>query len=217
MNSDLKKISADMLKRYSDRFHKLGRDVKTLGWGNEEQQLYRFQQTFSAFDSLTNYSILDIGCGFGDYLAAIKSQNKNFDKYIGWDINPDLINEAKEIWKTEVLCAFHSKNLLETEVLEEVADVVIMLGVLNLNFNGTVDNYQYSFDFIEKAFSATKKVLAVDFLSSYRSKAYPKEDFVFYHDPAKMLEHALKLTPNVILKHNYSPIPQKEFMLFLYK
>jgi len=32
-----------------------------------------------------------------------------------------------------------------------------------------------------------------------------------------MLDFALALSPNVVLKHNYAPIPQKEFMLFIYK
>lgn len=43
------------------------------------------------------------------------------------------------------------------------------------------------------------------------------EDFVFYHDPAEMLNYALTVTPDVTLHHNYLPIPQKEFMLVLYK
>ena len=41
----LKNISENMMSRYSNRFKKLGRDVKTLGWGNVEQQEFRFQQT----------------------------------------------------------------------------------------------------------------------------------------------------------------------------
>jgi len=92
-----------------------------------------------------------------------------------------------------------------------------MLGVLNLNFHDKVDNYEYTMEFIRKTFSLSKKLLIVDFLSDRLVPNYPKEDFVFYHDPLKMLEFALSLTNNVILKHDYKPIPQKEFMLFLYK
>jgi len=62
-----------------------------------------------------------------------------------------------------------------------------------------------------------RELLVVDFLSLQYAPNYPKEDFVFYHDPLKMLEFAFELTPNVLLKHNYAPIPQREFMLYLYK
>jgi len=108
-------------------------------------------------------------------------------------------------------------NIAETNLENEVADAGIMLGVLNLNLKEKFDNYAYSELFIEKAFGCVKKLLVVDFLSEEITAPYPKEDFVFYHNPARMLEFAFTLTPNVVLKHNYQPIPQKEFMLYLYK
>jgi hypothetical protein len=92
-----------------------------------------------------------------------------------------------------------------------------MLGLLNLNFHEDFDNLTYSKLMITNAFSAVNELLIVDFLSNRLTPDYPKEDFVFYHDPAKMLDFALTLTPNVVLKHNYAPIPQREFLLALYK
>ncbi|WP_291726762.1 class I SAM-dependent methyltransferase [Bernardetia sp.] len=212
-----KEISEQMVSRYSQRYKKLGYHVQTLGWGNTEQQTYRFQQTLEGINFSNQKSILDIGCGFGDYLALLKAQNKEFQNYIGWDINPDLISEAQKIWSEEQKARFEVANIGETALSQPVADAAIMLGVLNLNLKDKVDNYQYSFNFIKNAFSLVNEVLVVDFLSDKLTDNYPKEDFVFYHNPAKMLDFALSLTPNVVLKHNYAAIPQKEFMLFLYK
>ena len=62
-----------------------------------------------------------------------------------------------------------------------------------------------------------KNLLIVDFLSFKTTSDYKKEDFVFYHKPDEILKFALSLSENVVLKHNYAPIPQKEFMLFIYK
>ena len=45
MKKTFEEISIKMIERYSDRFYKLGKDVKTLGWGSTEQQEYRFSQT----------------------------------------------------------------------------------------------------------------------------------------------------------------------------
>ncbi len=196
----------------------MGYDVKTLGWGTTEQQLFRFNEALNGIDFTNIKSVLDIGCGFGDLLAMMIDWNVQLDKYIGWDINPDLINEAQKIWKgNKVLSEFKVVNIAEANLENEIADAGVMLGVLNLNFKEKYDNYTYSELFIKKAFKCVKKLLVVDFLSEQTTDTYPKEDFVFYHNPARMLEFAFTLTPNVVLKHNYQPIPQKEFMLYLYK
>jgi SAM-dependent methyltransferase len=217
MQDKLSEISTQMIERYSERYHDLGYDVRTLGWGSVEQQAYRFEQTLEALQSKPEKEILDIGCGFGDYLATIKASNYAFQKYIGWDLNPDLIQEAQKIWKDTPNVSFQVKNLNTLPKSESVADIGVMLGVLNLNLSDKLDNYEYSKKMISTAFGFVRELLVVDFLSLQYAPNYPKEDFVFYHDPLKMLEFAFELTPNVLLKHNYAPIPQREFMLYLYK
>lgn len=218
MSDILRDISKDMIERYSNRYTQMGYNVKTLGWGTLEQQTFRFNEVLKGIDFTNIKSVLDIGCGFGDLLAAIIDKDLQLNKYIGWDVNPDLIKEAQKIWEgNKVTNEFNVVNIAETNLKGEVADAGIMLGVLNLNLKGKYDNYAYSELFIKKAFGYVKKLLVVDFLSEKNINTYPKEDFVFYHNPVQMLEFALTLTPNVVLKHNYQPIPQKEFMLYLYK
>lgn len=218
MKSSLNKIADSMIERYSQRYKKMGYDVKTLGWGDSEQQHYRFKQALEGIHFDREKSILDIGCGFGDFAALLIAEQKLFKSYTGWDINPDLINESRNIWQSQpVDTNFEVVNIGDKKFGSPKGDIGFMFGVLNLNLKGEFDNYKYSKIFIENAFSAVNEVLVVDFLSSNLTPDYLKEDFVFYHDPAKMLEFAFTLTPNVVLKHNYGPIPQKEFMLFLYK
>ncbi|MBW1617064.1 MAG: class I SAM-dependent methyltransferase [Deltaproteobacteria bacterium] len=213
----LKKISNQTIKRYSERYNKLGYNVKTLGWGSDEQQEYRFTQTLYA--DLNQKRILDIGCGFGDYYSFIKKNGINIKKYTGWDINSDLIEEAERIHKKDTINSFKVRNVIDDSCNTDkpVADIGVMLGVLNFNLKDDFSNYDYSKFIIKKAFNLVTELLIVDFLSKYRTKSYPNEDFVFYHDPVKMLEFAMTLSNNVGLKHNYMPIPQKEFMLFIYK
>ncbi len=206
-----------MILRYSDRYKKLGYDVKTLGWGTKEQQLKRFEAVLTGDVSLAKKTIIDIGCGFGDFANFLFQHEIEFNSYTGWDLNPDLINEAKNVWKDVPHLYFDVKNIATLEKQQPVADIGIMLGLLNLNFKNQINNYDYAAQLINTAFQLVGECLIVDFLSSNLSKDYPKEDFVFYYEPAKILELALKMSSNVELKHNYSPIPQKEFMLFIYK
>ena len=211
MIDQLHVIARSTIERYSERYKNLGRHVHTLGWGSEEQQRYRFSQVFSAA-VLDGKHVLDIGCGFGDFFTSCIDADYKLGHYTGWDINPDLISEAK---KQHPESTFAVVNLAEQEEMSAVAEVGVMLGVLNLNFKDDYDNLKFSKMMIEKAFSAVSESLVVDFLSIYRTADYPEEDFVFYHDPAEMLAFALELTPNVRLLHDYAPIPQKEFMLVL--
>ncbi|EMO29503.1 methyltransferase domain protein [Leptospira interrogans serovar Bataviae str. HAI135] len=194
--------------------------MKSLGWGDKKQQIYRFEQVLSNVD-LINKNILDIGCGFSDFLSYIQEKNIMFSKYTGWDINEKFLNENKILENHFV--TFENQdisNLQESDLVELKKanhQVLLMLGLLNFRLNEGEMNYEYSFDLIRNAFAITSEMLVVDFLSSKIIDQYPKENFVFYHSPSKVLDFALEITPNVILKHNYVPIPQKEFMLFLYK
>jgi SAM-dependent methyltransferase len=214
---EINDIKSATIERYSKRYSKLGRDVKTLGWGTKEQQYYRFECTLD-YGDLSGKTILDIGCGFGDYLDFLVSKKIPFKKYIGWDINPDLINEAKKTYASNKKAEFEVVDIFSDSFkLSQPVDVVLMLGLLNFNLKESYNNYEYSKLFIAKAFSFAQEGFISDFLSTYKTPDYPAEDFVFYHDPKVMLDFSLTLTPQVVLKHNYNPIPQKEFMLFIYK
>jgi len=210
-NEKLRAIAISTVERYSTRYKKLGKHVHTLGWGTEEQQIHRFSQVFRA-NRLDGKHVLDIGCGFGDFYTSCISADCKLSHYTGWDINSDLISEARTQHSQST---FSVVNLAEIEELVPVAEVGVMLGVLNLNFKDSYDNLEYSKMMIKKAFSSVSETMIIDFLSIYRAPDYPEQDFIFYHDPAEMLAFALELTPNVKLLHDYAPIPQKEFMLVL--
>ena len=217
INDKLKSISQSMIERYSKRLDTLGYDVKTLGWGSVEQQEYRFSQTVSSEINFHDKSVLDIGCGFGDFYKFLIKTKTPIRNYIGYDINPGLISESQKIYQNDYKSYFKVANVLNENTENSIADVGVMLGVLNLNLKEDFDNYEYSFKAIENAFSYVNEVLVVDFLSTNLVDDYEKEEFVFYHDPIKMLEFGLKLSDNILIKHNYLAIPQREFMLFIYK
>lgn len=214
MNQDkIKKISEQTINRYTTRYKKLGRNVKSLGWGSIKQQQYRFDRVLN-FAECQNKSILDIGCGFGDFYSFMQLKNTAPAQYTGWDINQNLINEANKDLDSNA--NFEVVNLLDEDI-DKQADIVIMLGLLNFNLKNKYDNIEYSKKMIKRAFFHSKDKLVVDFLSVHAAQDYPKEDLVFYHNPVEMLDFALTLTHNVSIFHNYRAIPQKEFILVLEK
>jgi SAM-dependent methyltransferase len=213
----LNSISQKMHNRYSLLFDKYGYDIKTLGWGSKKQQNYRFLQSIETGVDFENKKILDLGCGFGDYLDFLEKNSVHFSSYLGVDINNYLIEEAKKQYQKKQNCAFDILDLATINPNEPIADIGVMLGLLNLDLNGEMNNYDYSFTMIKNAFELVNDILIVDFISIKRDISYPKEDHIFYHDPSKVLDFAYRITDNVILKDDYLPIPQKEFMLVFFK
>lgn len=214
---NLFEISQNTLERYNQRYNTTKRDVKTLGWGTIEQQDYRFAQAIENL-SLSGKSILDVGCGFGDLKIFLDKNQVLYKNYVGWDLNKNFIQEAQESPLTKD-AEFRLEDIsrFECSATSQQFDIVVMLGLLNFNLKSPETNYNFSRQLIQKAFSLCKEVLVVDFLSSELTDAYPKEDFVFYHNPLNIAELALNLSSDFILKHNYKAIPQKEFMLYIYK
>lgn len=222
-NRGFERLSSEIISRYSSRYRKLGYNVKTLGWGTKEQQLYRFSQVINSGISFKGKKIVDIGCGFGDFLDFLIENKIEFGEYLGIDINPDLVFEANSRHAGLKGISFLTLDIFDSSQLDTpiAGDIGIMLGVLNLNLKSinekNIDNFYYSKKMILNAFSLCSEILVVDFLSSHMNPNYDKEDFVFYHDPARTLDYCLSLSSYVSLIHNYEPIPQKEFLILMEK
>lgn len=206
----LEKVQTDAIKRYNERYEKIGVSPKTLGWGSLEHQLERFR-TINKNCDLNRKTIIDLGCGFGDLYRYLKEKNIDVE-YIGIDINSHFIDFCKKNYPEQ---KFYCKNIMIEDV-DIVADVVISLGTLNFKLEDDL-NYEYSKIFMEKAFNMSRDKIIVDFLSDRITSSYPREDFVFYHSPQKIFDYAMNLSENVLLIHNYKPIPQKEFMIIIEK
>ena len=62
-----------IIERYSKRFRKHGDDIQSLASGNEQRRAIRFQ-VLSGVGDLNNSSVLDLGCGLGDFYGYLLKQ-----------------------------------------------------------------------------------------------------------------------------------------------
>lgn len=206
-----KRLEQEALERYRTRFEKEGQTPRALGWGCSQDQEERFRVLCEQID-FQGKTVMDLGCGFADFYGYLTNR-KIACRYIGVDLIPEFIACCE---KTYPEASFlHANVMLEPDRLPK-ADIVITTGTLNLKLEH-MDNFDYTKDFLQLAFSKAKELLSMDFLSTHRTKDYPMEDFVYYHDPKELLELAFTFTDHVKLIHNYRPIPQKEGTLLLYK
>jgi SAM-dependent methyltransferase len=183
-----------------------GYSPRALGW-DKGKQFLRFHQLTSDWD-LTGASILDVGCGFGDFVDYLRFMNIQNYTYTGIDLLGEFIAEGKKRYSspqaTFLQAAFEDYDSPST------FDYVIASGVFNLKVEG-IDAYEQILRSMTKMFGLSQVALSVDFISS-------KVDYAHQHNfnssPETILSMAYGLSRNVILKNNYFPF---EFAVTIYR
>jgi ubiquinone/menaquinone biosynthesis C-methylase UbiE len=208
--STLHAVDEKLVERYSTRLAKFGDDPRTLGWDKRESQQARFGVAVDSFD-FAGRTVLDVGCGLADFHEFLRERGAEPSRYTGCDINPDLLERCR---RRQPGCDFHEANLLVDDVPGGPFDVVTLFGVVNFRFS-EFSNEDFARGMMRRAFEHCREAVVMDMLTATNDTSYPKEDFVYYYDPADMLKYALSLTPHVSLRHDYRAIPQREMMLVL--
>ena len=193
------KISKSILRHYSTLYRKYGDSPKSLGWGNGRQSM-RFQ-ILNQIGDFQKCSVLDVGCGFGDFFKHLKSQKIN-SNYFGVDINETFVKLAQKKYPKG---KFQLRDI-QKDKLDKKFDWVIGTGLTN-----KASTYSHLKNLLQEMFRISKKGVAIDFISNYVDY---KEKNIFYTSPEIMLKFAKTLTRRVVLRHDYFPF---EFCLYLYK
>lgn len=209
----ISEIVAAARERYSQRLRQHGPGVLALGWSSQAHQKIRFA---AAASLIVGKSILDIGCGLGDLLAYLCAMGRRPDSYHGIDILPEFVAEARRRHKDKEGVFFSEGNIFDTD-LSTYADTVIALGLLNYRLKSEEENYAYVVRFLEAALGLAQRCVIFDGISRYRTTEYPEESFIFYANPARIIEIAVPLSPDFVLLHDLPPIPQREYIFCIRK
>lgn len=171
-------------------------------WFSEEDQYVRFS-IVNGIINAPNSSILDVGCGQGDFCTF--AQNKNL-LYTGIDVSGLMIEKAKQ--------RFPKANFVQWDFLslppEEKFDYVLALGSFSIKTN---DQYEYIESAIKKCYETCNKAVAITMTVETADVKYDDSQ-IFYYCPKKIFEIATSLTPYLIV--NTASLPC-ELVLFMFK
>ena len=148
------------INRYRKRISEYGTTFESLGSGSLAHQSIRFEMLKTGIKS--GDSVLDIGCGLGDFYHYLLSCDINVD-YYGVDIVPEFIKTAEEKYPQ---AEFQIRNILEEPFKDNSFDFVVCSQVLNLRLKEE-DNLQHAKDMLKSMNSFCRKSVACDFLTSY--------------------------------------------------
>lgn len=191
-----------IIARYDERLNAHGASFSALASGTEERRATRFQILTEV--GITNGdSVLDLGCGFGDFAAYLTRKGVKVD-YTGYDINPSLIEEAKRRYPDR---SFEVRDVLEDEFPR--FDYIVSSSCFNLcMIEG--DNYEFVDRILSTCYQHADKGVSIDFLTSYVDQVSAEG---FHYEPERIFRMAKSLTKRVVLRHDY---PLFEFNIYLY-
>ncbi len=110
-------------KIYANLYKRFGHSHDSLHWSSRDAQRKRFE-VMAQIAPLHHLSVLDIGCGFGDFFGYLKNHNITVE-YHGWDLVQEFVTVAQ---KTYPEARFDKINPLLTRVNRKF-DYVFMCGI----------------------------------------------------------------------------------------
>ena len=188
--------------RYNERLDSHGNSIEALASGTKERRNIRFQ-ILQEVGITTGDSVLDIGCGFGDFYGYLQDKGLEVD-YVGYDINSRIVEAARE--------KFPGADFKVKDVLEEnypTFDYIVSSSTFNLPLKNH-GNYNIVKSLLETTYEHASEGVSIDFLSSYVD--YESEEG-FHYKPEKIFSMAKSITKKVQLRHDY---PLFEFNIYLY-
>ncbi len=186
----------DYLKAYQEAVDTHGGTFDATLWRSKEGQLLRFK-TFCDLIDFTEMSILDVGCGIGDFSGYLTEEEINFQSFHGIDAMEEMIQTAIE------------RNLPRSSfsTVDAVRKPDTFRGYDWITFSGTLNamDEEVAMDLIGVAFEACGKGVGFNFLSDRSNRIKNNEDLfpASRFSTLAWIDNALYLSPNVDFTQSY--------------
>lgn len=178
-------ILRDVSRYYAGRLAEHGPNPRGVDWNGEDSQRLRHAQFLRLFAHEPAASVLDLGCGYGDFLDFLRASG-HVGGYVGWDVAAEMIAAARTKHGEGGAAAWHVGA-----VPDAPQDYAIASGVLNVK--GSVPEAEWA-GYVESVIETLARSGRRGFgfnalsLSSDPEKRRPN---LHYADPAGLLRHCL--------------------------
>ncbi len=185
----------DYLKPYQEAVEAHGGTFDATLWRSKEGQALRFK-VFCDFIDFNDCSILDVGCGIGDFADYLVKRDVSFSTFHGVDAMEAMVKTAMN--RNLAKSTFTTADVLRTPNFFR-GDWITFSGTLN-----AMDETA-AMKLIDDAFDASSKGVAFNFLSNQSGREPKSEDLspAARFNTTAWVEHAFTLTPNVDFTQSY--------------
>ena len=171
---------------YTSRLAEHGATPRGVDWNGAESHELRHRQFLRLLDGAPEASVMDIGCGYGDFLRFLRA-NGHKGRYVGYDVASDMIAAAKRLHGEA-----DDRQWRVGARPKEIADFAVASGIFNVKGDTPDDAWaRYVDDTIDILAEAAARGFAFNILSLSSDQERRKPN-LYYADPAAMLSHCLR-------------------------
>jgi SAM-dependent methyltransferase len=184
------------LKPYEEAVEIHGGTFEATLWYSKQGQFLRFK-TFSNEIEFGGTTIVDVGCGIGDFASYLIESKIEFNSYLGVDAMKAMIESANA--RTLPKCTFETGDVLIDNRFLQNADWFVFSGTLNAMVQPD------AMALIQQAFHASRVGVAFNFLSNQSWRDPSSEDLApaSRFDTLEVLRFAFTLTPLIFFTQTY--------------
>jgi SAM-dependent methyltransferase len=178
-------ILSEVAAYYTSKLAAHGATPQGVDWNGPDSHETRHRQFLRLLDGTPEASVIDLGCGFGDFFRFLRASGHQ-GRFTGYDIAPSMIEKAREIHGQSEGCEWR----VGAEP-PETADFAIASGILNVK--GDIPNEiwtRYVHQTIDILAHAGQRGFAFNVLST-SSDVDRRRQNLYYADPVDMLSYCL--------------------------
>jgi SAM-dependent methyltransferase len=196
------KKTADILAKvadyYSEKLAEHGQTARGVDWNGEESQVLRFEQLCKLIQPPGDFSLNDLGCGYGALYDYLSSHYQNYS-YNGYDVSPGMIRAAQDRYLRKPGTTF----TVSDEPLV-IADYGVASGIFNVRLGQSDpqwdEHIRALLDILDRT---SKRGFAFNCLTSY-SDTDKMKDYLYYADPCALFDLCKRrYSRHVALLHDY--------------
>lgn len=180
-----KSILTDVSTYYTTKLAQHGATPQGVDWNGTASHYNRHHQFLRLLASDPTASVLDLGCGYGDFFDFLR-KNGHSGKFVGYDISPAMVAEAERL---------HGRGAdrewrVGAEPTEQ-ADYAIASGIMNVKGDVPVaDWHAYVCDILLLLGRSSSRGFAANMLTM-SSDQEKRRGNLYYADPVEMLRFCL--------------------------
>ncbi len=198
MQSTKTDFLTDIADYYTSKLAIHGETPQGVDWNGEENQLLRFKQLCKIINSTNQFSVNDLGCGYGALYDFLSHEYDSF-LYSGFDISKNMILSAKDRNRSSSKVRFVLSN-----GPDQIADYGVASGIFNVRLNrSNKEWWSYIKGTLDILDRTSRLGFAFNCLTSY-SDADKMRDYLYYANSCTLFNHCKKYySRNVALLHDY--------------
>lgn len=192
MKPDLKLKVAEY---YSQKVTTFGTTAKGADWKDENSQNLRFEQLLKVLDDERQFSLNDLGCGYGA-IFRYRDMPQRFSRYYGYDISEDMLARARLFIKD------NRAEFINSDVITKEADYSVASGTFNVKLDNDIKSWEeFLFNSLRNMNEKSLKGFSFNCMTTYVDF---KVEHLYYADPLFFFDYCKKnFSRYVTLIHDY--------------